>query len=400
MRHQPNALTLAVATALGTLAALPAQAILVTGNTTTFAGTASVTDACGPVNATACLTGPTSAAPQTLASPSLNQFASSTGVLIGTTITLGSTRTQTISGSLANGIATTTKVEGKKTFNVPGSSTTGTGSSNAQLAAPGVSQSLGTITRTGSATVPISSSTASFGPSSAGTATNTSVVVGDSDLNSYVGGGTVTVNLTAPTVLRADSTFTNGTKNKTRSSATYKLDWSGKLSVEYQYLLHAAPSFDGSSELLSLDLDFGTLSRGEDAVAQNFSIFNLFATDRIGLDLDSFTPAGDSAAFTTNLATFLALAAGGGNSFYFDFVTSAIGDFSASYSFVFSDADLGAASSRFSYGPGFVINLRGSVRERVDTGGDSPSAPVPVPGVLALLVSGLLGLRISWRRGR
>ena len=71
-------------------------------------------------------------------------------------------------------------------------------------------------------------------------------------------------------------------------STTYTMTWSGNVSASYDYLLHAAPSFNDSSSVLTLNLDFGTFHVG-DVATLGFDLFNLADVNRAGLDLDSIT---------------------------------------------------------------------------------------------------------------
>lgn len=378
-RSRPGPLSLALGVSLGGLAPLTGNALSIT-NISSFSGSASVTDTCTVASTSkSCGNGATSLAAPTLATPALTQFDSNLGVLTGTTLGLTSTRTQTISGSLSAGAKNKT-------------STTGAGTSNATVSAPGAIQTLGTISVSGTAKVPNTkgATTASFGPTSdAGTATNATLSVASGSLDSYVGGGTVTANLTAPT-LQANSTWANTGKTTTKSSstATYKLDWGGKLAVEYDYLLHAAPSFDGGSQTTVLDIDFGTFFLGNTASPLNFGIFDLIDPDRIGLDLDSIIGSGDTGILTTDLSTFSNLGQGGSSGFSAFFDTSGLGMFSASYQLDLSDADLGASSTLFNYS--LTLNLTGNVIP----------IPVPEPTTWSLVVLGLAGVGLTGRRRR
>ncbi|MGK2940377.1 MAG: PEP-CTERM sorting domain-containing protein [Immundisolibacter sp.] len=385
MRYKPTARALAVAIALSALAASPANALFTTTSVVGFENTATVVD---PETA-----GTTYNNNASLGTSSIGQFNPATGVLMGATLNLDSTRTQTTEVNVTDGPNTGTNHS---------TTVTGTGSSTATISAPGVSSTYASITQAASCTAGRLEACDGAPVTSAPADTDLTGSVAAGSLGSYVGLGTVAVTRKA-TVLSA----TQGPPLFTGvATTTSTVTWKGDLSATYEYLLHAAPSFDGSSELLALNLDFGTLYLDEDATAQNFSIFNL-AGARVGLDLDSFSGTGDTAAFTTDLVTFFGLAAGGSNGYYFDFVTSAIGEFSATYNFLFSDADVGAASSRYSYN-GLVINLAGRVIERtiesikiIEANG-LPGDPrsVPVPSVLALLGSGLFALGLGRRRRR
>lgn len=369
MTPKPTALAAAVAAALGTVAAVPASALTVTTAAQTFTVSGSVTDTEGGGATTTTLTG----------SVPIAEFDAATGVLMGATITLTSNRTETVTvTAVGSGSAEATRTA------------SGSGTSSAKLTASGGSITFATaITQSVSCT-----GTKQDGCSASSTdgnnPTSGAFVVSGDALDNYVG------QVGSPTELASLSAPISATQGAGQfpgaESTKYALSWAGSISATYDYLLHADPSFDASSKVMTLDLDFGTLYLGEDAAEKTFSIFNP-AGERVGLDLDSFTPTGDSSAFTTNLALFSGLAAGGSESFWFDFVTSTLGAFSASYALNFSDADVGASSSRSSF-TGYTINLTGNVIARPVTG----PAPVPAPGVLGLLGGGLLALGLARRR--
>jgi hypothetical protein len=368
----------AIVAAFGTAASMAAHAAFVSIGPSSFApGAVTVTDTCGTVAAANCKNGASSlpALPVTLATPTLNQFDPATGVLLGVTISLESTRTHVISGSMTNAAA--------------GTKTVGDATSKAQFSAPGISSSnLGTLNLQDN--VKIGATTkGSFGPTSKAVQTDAKLSTTDAAvLDSYVGAGSVGVNLVIPS-MSVESSFSNGVANQTKSSATYSVEWSGSVSGEYEYKLHAAPSFDGSSQVLTLDLDFGSFFVGDAAGPLEFALFNL-AGDRVGLDLDGFDAF--SGPFGSNLAAFLALAAGSSQGpFAVAFDTSTAGDFAASYQLFFSDEDIGAASTRSNYE--LTLNLTGEVRAR-------PTNGVPEPSILALIGASAAGLSLFGRRRR
>lgn len=387
MRTQPTRLALALAATLGVLA-MPALAAPVVVSAS-FSDSASATDTCGPVNSATCSDGADGGSPETpFGSLTLDQFDKSLGVLTGTTLRLESTRTQTVSGSLSNGVASTDK----KT----GSTTTASGSSTARLTAPGASEDFDPIDSSASATTPIGQTGASLAPlTDGGTATNTSIVVDAADLNSYVGGGTVIVSLTAPD-LEAESTFTNGAKKSTTSSASYSLAWAGTVTAEYEYLQHAEASLsDGTASGLSLDLDFGDVVAGSGLFSLDFSILNA-AGDRVGLDLLGFSGLAGS-PLTTNLAPFAALAAGGSLDFLAQFDASdpslGLGAYTNTITLnLGDDSTVGASDSRDFYTMTLNLSARLVARD------DGVVGAVPEPGILALLGIGLFGIGLGLQR--
>lgn len=361
---------------LWTLAPLPAYAVLLTVTpVVSFSGSVFVTD-----DETA---GDTSNDGADLGSSLLEQFDTALGILTDATISLVSTRGQTITVS-------STAVRGGNGGGGRGGgrggasnvTTTGSGSSTANLSAPGVDYTFGTLGANGSCTGKpwqACSNTSVI----ADVVTNQDIAVTGS-LDSYVGTGTVTVSRTADTLSASQGAGVFDGDETTQ----YDLTWTGDLSVSYSYLLHAAPSFESGAQNGTLVLDFGTVTQGTSVGPLGFSLFNLADSERAGLDLDGFSLTGgsDTGALTTDLAVFTNLAQGGEQAFLASFDTSTAGSFMETYTLMLSDADIGASASRSTYN--LVLTLQGDV----------VGSPVPIPDAVWLFGSGLIGLAGIARR--
>ena len=171
-----------------------------------------------------------------------------------------------------------------------------------------------------------------------------------------------------------------------------RLDWQGSMAFEYDYRLHAAPSFAGSDLVTDWVLDFGTLLRGDSGLLA-FAIFNLIG-DRVGLDLDAILGTGDTASFQLTLGAFSGQLAGDGSDWLALFDANTVGRFDATYRLDFSDADVGAASSRT--GSSLTLRLLGEVIEAPQVS----ASTVPEPSVAWLLGAalGALAMARSTRR--
>ena len=326
--------------------------------------------------------GPTTRTDVSLGSSSVAQFNSAFGVLTGATLNLMSTRTQWMTVGSTDG-----PDNGNDKKDV---TSNGNGSSSARIVAPGVDETFGGIDYNAGCTAGRLGACGPVTSTSAGTTTNASASVAGANLNSYVGPGMASVTRTAPVVTAvADNKFT-GTE-----SATYGVTWAGTLSATYEYLLHAAPSFEADSAVLELSHDFGTLTLSQDASPWSFDIFNLAGLDRVGLDLDSIVGGGDFGRFAlSGLSSFAGLVSGTGSNYWVDFDTSATGIFAATYFFNLSDADVGAASSRYGYQ--LVLNLSGKVNPMTQQ--VEPRNNVPEPATLALFTLGIATLPLARRR--
>lgn len=357
IRYRLTALALALAFASTGVQALVIDAI-VTGGTTLLSGNKrSVQDNSG---------GPDSN--YRAVNSSISRFDSSNGVLMGVnaTLTPGNTSTFLRADGNTGGIASVEAIW---------SGTTGTGLNK--------TEQLNLVTRNGG-DGSTDSGDNSWAPLS-------QTITNGSNLNSWVGTGNL--NTTVTTTLTADRTSSSGTFQARIGDSAANNDndlknLTASYSVEYQYLQHAAPSFDGNSTLTELTLNFGEVYQGDLVSEIGFSLFNLTG-DRVGLDLDFFSGSGDTSILTTDLTTFAGLGAGENNDFHVAFDTTELGSFSATYVLDLSDADVGASSSRYAFNDYLTLNLTGTVVEQPVL---AAAVAIPEPGMLALISAGLFGL--------
>lgn len=285
-------------------------------------------------------------------------------ILTGVNIQLNSTRTPTgtVSGS-GGGLPR---------------NATGSGSSTGQINVPGASQAFGSISVSPNCSRTSSPANCTSTVTGSAQAANATFHL-TTGLSNYYGAGTFSATRTDPTLTAlAGGTFNNVT-------FTYQEAWAGTLTTTYEYIKHANGSFDGTSDVNALTLDFGTVLQGSIA-QQSFSLFNLIdpAGATAGLDFDSINGVGDTSAFLlSSLSPFTNLAAGHQQNYSVALDTNQSGSYSATYFLSLSDEDVGIGGSSSI----LELTLRGTV------------TTVPEPATWLLLLTGCVAL-VGFHRHR
>ncbi len=295
----------------------------------------------------------------------IRQFDASQGVLVGVTTTLTAGNNSTyLRADGPNAARGSASVDASWTGN-GGLNTTG---------------NLNTVSKTGNAD----------GTDNSWNALSQTINNGAS-LNSWVGTGnlnsTISTTITANRAVGGSNISliadisSSGTNNN-GATAPSIIDLSAAYSVTYNYLEHGVASFDSSSTLTSLDIDFGTIVLGDPISSISFDIFNLVGVNGVALDLISISPSGDTAAFATDLGFFSDLIHGAHNSYNASFDPTTADTFDATYLLTLSDDDAtGASASRHTYS--LELHLTGTAV--------NPTA-IPEPSIIALLGAGFLSL--------
>lgn len=355
--------TLIAATALGLVPLSSAGATAV--QTQTFSDTYNVTDT--PAG------GATSGS-HNYGSLTFNKFDTATGVLKGVSVELTSTRTETttLKGTAPSG----TSAKRNNASNTTSATLTAPAIFALNPAQPVALSHASSCGKNGvnppsGCPVALTSNTL---------ATNATFNVGPVGRLLYVGPGTVGVSLDA--TLSALNTTTGGTW--TNPSNSYKVDWSGSVSVKYSYNQHSEASFNSASTNYdTLKIDFGKVDKNTHPAEKLFSIFNMMQTDDLadGRETMYFAPLSSSSSGDTGKFDFVLppgflgpYAAGDGKSFGIDFDTSTLGAFGATYYLTFADDPLDGGIGHASNS--MVLYVTGEV--------------VPEPVSLAILGGGLM----------
>lgn len=130
------------------------------------------------------------------------------------------------------------------------------------------------------------------------------------------------------------------------------------ITVNLNVLDHATPLFT-SNQGTSLTLDFGNIALGDGTPSLGFGVLNKVGTASFtaALDLDSFTPTGNTGAFTTSLSPFSSLAAGSSQAFTTSFIATSVGTFTANFTLNLSDENLSGATNK-----SLALTLTGKTR--------------------------------------
>jgi len=192
------------------------------------------------------------------------------------------------------------------------------------------------------------------------------IITGGTDSKSFNVGlntNTATAGLRTGTVTIDNLDITPGSNGGVGRAAN---DANDVITVNLNVLDHATPLF-ASNQATSLTLDFGNIALGDGTPSLNFGILNKVSTASFtaGLDLDSFTPSGNMAAFTTSLSPFSSLAAGSTQAFSASFIASTVGTFTANYTLNLSDENLSGATNK-----SITLTLTGKTRLAGDYNGD------------------------------
>lgn len=149
-------------------------------------------------------------------------------------------------------------------------------------------------------------------------------------------------------------------------------DANDTFSVSLKVLDHATPSFTWPtlSTVLSPSLNFGNFALGDPTLSLNFKVYNLLATPGFtaDMDFDTFSGAGNTSAFSTNLAVSagsLVLAGDTFHTFTAMLTATTVGTFSATYTLNFSDENIAGALSK-----SIMLTLTGKTRLAGDYNGD------------------------------
>lgn len=181
----------------------------------------------------------------------------------------------------------------------------------------------------------------------------------------FVGGAqsrNFTAGLNAPTTtagLKTGSIVIDNTDLTTAGTGKGVADGNDIVTVNATVLAHSNATFSNSLDQDALTIDVGTYVVGTGTHIANAAVFNResVAGFTAALDVDSVSGSGDTAQLSVNLTPTSNIAANANAPFTATLDTTALGDYSATYTITVSDENLSGATA----GPSLTLTLNGHV---------------------------------------
>jgi hypothetical protein len=309
----------------------------------------------------------------------LSKFNTNTGILVGAKVKVNGVNTANnaqVSGSVkATGMARTIDATTSMAGEI-----SGTGFTTISNAATAANRN---CTGGNCLNSPGNAATTNPGATLSGTST-----VAAGSLAAYAGTGTVALNRNAT----GSSTVTTGSGANNGTAGAFYSFTGGTYSIDYEYLNFSSPSFDGTSVLRSLNLDFGTRTINSGPITLNFSLFNIGNENSAGVSLTGVTRDTNNAQFATTLSNFTGMAGGASQSYSVTFNVSQLGVQQDVLRLTMADEAPGGVGGQ-TYD--LDINISG-------TGIDGVVSEVPEPQTWVTLIAGfgMVGVSARSRRSR
>lgn len=200
---------------------------------------------------------------------------------------------------------------------------------------------------------------------------------------------------TATTGARVGSVSFDNTDLTSAGTGLASADGNDVVNVSGSVVSHARPSVSQSAAATSQTVDLGIFALGSSGIDPNskFSVVNRGTPGEFvaGLDLDSFSAAGESTAFTTNLAATPNVAVGSGVTFAVNAATNVLGQHSVTYTIATSDENIPGATS--------LSSLTTTLLSRIAVGGDATLDNTVGFNDLVLLAQNYGSTSATWQTG-